>query len=561
MRKHLFLILTLCCLFLLPAVRAEEPALLENILEEIELAGAAWDALSVGPASFALSEDRQSIFIGRPEVSGSSEYTIAYNLYDSAGNPVNYFYSLEDRVAVTPGYGGLFNVFIVVTDKATGAQDTQNIGWQTVDWPHADTLTVGKAPFRLSQDKKTIFIDRPEIRCRSGKVTIAYNIYDSNGSPVNYFYSDEAHVAATPGYDGLFNVFVVVTDPETGEQNVQDVGWQQLGEAQPPEEQEWPAVINGIHYDLVDGKVTVTGVSDTETELRFVDKVYGMPVTVIADSAFRGFANATGALVLPAQLTCIGDRAFEGCSYLTGSLVIPDGVTYIGANAFHNDIGFNGTLTLSASLTEIGAQAFLNCTDFTGPIVIPDSVTVIGDSAFMRDAGFTGLTLSANLTRIGVSAFERCTGLKGDLAIPAKVAVIGEKAFMNCSALDGTLTLPDGLANIGSYAFDHCGRLRGAMKIPGAMTVIPDYLFNECYSLTGALTIPAGVTSIGNNAFQGCTGLNGALTIPESVTQIEYGAFNHTTILHVKSGSYAETRLRDGLPNYPQDPYSNYVVD
>lgn len=58
-----------------------------------------------------------------------SKYTIAYNIYDDKSNPINYFYSLEDNVAATPGYGGLFNVFIVVTDTETCESNTQNIGW------------------------------------------------------------------------------------------------------------------------------------------------------------------------------------------------------------------------------------------------------------------------------------------------------------------------------------------------------------------------------------------------------------------------------------------------
>jgi hypothetical protein len=123
---------------------------------------------------------------------------------------------------------------VVVTDTATGEQNTQNIGWQTLSWPRAEALTVGQATFAVSPDGRSIYVDRPSIACKSGSVTIAYNIYDSDSNPVNYFYSTQRRVAATPGYYGKFNVFVVVTDLETGETVTQDIGWTMIG--LPPDE-------------------------------------------------------------------------------------------------------------------------------------------------------------------------------------------------------------------------------------------------------------------------------------------------------------------------------------
>ena len=185
--------------------------------------------LTVGQAAFRISSDRQHIYITRPEISGGSgKVTVAYNIYDQLSNPVNYFYSDEPYVAASPGYGGLFNVFIVVTDTVTGEENTQNIGWQTIAWPCADSLTVGRAAFEVSPDRRSVFLTRPSIACRGGEVTIAYNIYDGQGNPVNYFYSADTRVAATPGYAGRFNVFIVVTDTVTGETDTQDIGWMDL---------------------------------------------------------------------------------------------------------------------------------------------------------------------------------------------------------------------------------------------------------------------------------------------------------------------------------------------
>ena len=191
-----------------------------------------YDPLKVGKASYSISSDKQSIFIDKPSISGGSgNVTIAYNIYDNDSNPVNYFYSYENRVAATPGYGGIFNVFIVVTDTITGENNTQNIGWHELNWPYASKLTVGKLSYTLSPDGQSIFLTRPSIACKSGKVTIAYNIYDSSSNPVNYFYSTFPQVAATPGYAGKFNVYVVVKDTGTGETNTQNIGWVNIGTA------------------------------------------------------------------------------------------------------------------------------------------------------------------------------------------------------------------------------------------------------------------------------------------------------------------------------------------
>ncbi|MBR6029760.1 MAG: BMP family ABC transporter substrate-binding protein [Clostridia bacterium] len=190
----------------------------------------ALEPLTVQPATFELSPDKRSIFIDRPAITGGSgKFTIAYNIYDDQSQPVNYFYSDEERVAATPGYTGLFNVFIVVTDTATGEKNIQNIGWQNLlGDTELEPLAVEPAAFEVSPDKKSIFIDRPAITGGSGQLTVAYNIYDAESNPVNYFYSDEERVAATPGYAGLFNVFIVVTDLVTGEQDIQNIGWNKL---------------------------------------------------------------------------------------------------------------------------------------------------------------------------------------------------------------------------------------------------------------------------------------------------------------------------------------------
>ena len=251
--------------------------LLIPYLEELRNPPGGFSTLRVGKASFELSPDRQSVFIDRPAITGGSgSFSVAYNIYDSDSVPVNYFYSDEERVAATPGYGGLFNVFIVVTDLVTGLSDTQNIGWQQLHWPYAEKLTVGRVAFERSPDGSSVFLTRPSVACAGGSVTIAYNIYDDQSRPVNYFYSAQSRVAASPGYSGRFNVFVAVTDTVTGETDVQNIGWQDLSVDNTP-----------VYRALLLGMVNVPG-NQSLPSSRFDVEVTTDVLSQVNGGAYRG---------------------------------------------------------------------------------------------------------------------------------------------------------------------------------------------------------------------------------------------------------------------------------
>ena len=174
-----------------------------------------------------VSSNRKSIFITRPSIKNqpATYFKIAYNIYDDKGNAVNYFYSDEKRVAATPNKYGRYNVFAVITD-GTYTINLQT-GWITLDgYPKPKPLTMSKITSSISPDQKSFFINKPTISGGTGNYKIAYNIYDDKGKAINYFYSNDSRVAATPGKNGKYNVFVVVSD---GESTVQaDMGWKTL---------------------------------------------------------------------------------------------------------------------------------------------------------------------------------------------------------------------------------------------------------------------------------------------------------------------------------------------
>ena len=161
-----------------------------------------------------ISPDKKSIFINKPTISGgTAPYTIAYNCYDADSNPVNYYYSDDARTAMSPGYNGRFNVFVVVRDSA-GGEVKIDTGWQDLTGYEAQPLTVLEevAVSEISPDGRSIFINRPTVSGGTGTYTYAYNCYDTDSQPVNYYYSDDWRTAMTPGYAGRFCVFVVVSD-------------------------------------------------------------------------------------------------------------------------------------------------------------------------------------------------------------------------------------------------------------------------------------------------------------------------------------------------------------
>ncbi|MBR6029892.1 MAG: leucine-rich repeat domain-containing protein [Clostridia bacterium] len=624
------LLLTLCLLLTLTVSPAEAPVSLDALMEEIERES---KGLNVSPVTYEISADGQSIYIDSPKITGNGTYTIAYNIYDSDSNPVNYFYSFEDRVAATPGYGGLFNVFVVVDEEEEGRQYVQDIGWHQLKWPAADRLTVGRAAFELSPDGRSIFVDRPEIRCKSGSVTVAYNIYDAQSNPVNYFYSTQKRVAATPGYSGTFNVFIVVTDTETGETDIQNIGWQEIGG--PPEqeeEEEWPVLIDGnTYYDLVGNEAVVTGHPNTflgwpDPNINIRSEVQGRKVTAITDFAFQGDAPGTvdthsqvmlqqlfsGKLTLPDTLRVIGECAFE-YMWLSGDFSIGSNLTRIGDRAFFRCEYLKATLNLNPQceigsaafsqsgvtvtqngqerwyrtmngvyyrydggvlsaegiqagvaqlklaekvngvpLTAIADYAFKDCTDLKGTLTIPATVTRIGDSAFDGCTGLTALKMEGTLEELGSFAFRGCENLKGALTLSDEISW-GFDAFdgtlLEVTNESGTqwLTSVDGIYYL--YTTSYTGvpareviQLAAAGAHPSAkgitlqtevrgkqVTEVGYGAFNGRKDLTGPLVIPEGYTRIRFAAFAGCTGLTGSLVIPRTMGYIDGDAFRGCT--------------------------------
>ncbi|MBR6028713.1 MAG: hypothetical protein IKP40_06435 [Clostridia bacterium] len=112
-------------------------------------------------------------------------------------------------------------------------------------------LSVAPLKWELSADRRCVHITRPTVY---GAVhyTVAFNIYREDGTSVSYFYAYEDKVTFTAGTSGVFNVFVVVTDTDTGATDTQNTGW--LSMIGPIE----PLMVGTAVWEISSDKSTIT---------------------------------------------------------------------------------------------------------------------------------------------------------------------------------------------------------------------------------------------------------------------------------------------------------------
>ena len=120
---------------------------------------------------------------------------------------------------------------------------------------------------------------------------------------------------------------------------------------------EEPTLVNGLLFKKTESGYEVVGYEEGITSLVIPSAIDGVPVTSIADKAFRD-SEISGDVVLPKTIESIGDEAFMNSVYLDGKIYLP------------------------SSLKTIGTRAFYNCNKIEGDLIIPDSVESIGDEAF-----------------------------------------------------------------------------------------------------------------------------------------------------------------------------------
>lgn len=140
----------------------------------------------------------------------------------------------------------------------------------------------------------------------------------------------------------------------------------------------------GLEFELNEDKASYTVVGQgtcTDTELVIPQKYEGLPVTAIADNAFKMWRELTS-VSIPSSVKTIGEKAFYTCDSLT-------------------------TLEIEGDGTVIGFEAFRGCSALS-EIVLPEGVTEIGDYAFAYCADLESFTFPSTIEKVGERVFENC---------------------------------------------------------------------------------------------------------------------------------------------------------
>ena len=291
-------------------------------------------------------------------------------------------------------------------------------------------------------------------------------------------------------------------------------------------------------YTTNSGTITITGYTGPGGDVTIPDKIEGLPVTGIGDSAFNYSTNLTG-LTIPDSVTSIGEVAFGRCFSLA-SVTIGSNVTTIGAWAFRECTSL-ASVTIPDGVASLAPYTFYYCSSLAS-VTIGSSVTNLGSSAFLYCASLTNIAIPSSVTSIGFQTFWECASLTS-VTIPNSVTTIEEAAFSGCHSLL-SVTLPNGVTNIAKETFRNCTSLTN-ITMPGSVTTIGDMAFYDCASLPSVL-IPSSVTTIGNLVFSGCFMLT-TITVDASnpvYSSVDGVLFNksRTTLVRCpegKAGSYS----------------------
>lgn len=277
------------------------------------------------------------------------------------------------------------------------------------------------------------------------------------------------------------------------------------------------------------GTITITGYTGGGAHVTVPETINGMPVTRIANGAFRGKTDLK-TMTLPSGLVAIGSQAFM-MSGLT-RITIPDGVTAIERETFRNcpDLA---SVQFPPTLRSIQGSAFAWCPALA-EVAIPASVTALDSAAFMFSTNLAAIRVEADnpsFASVDGVLFNKAlstlhiypAGRPGEYEIPESVRHIEQTSFSGTVHLK-TLVIPDFVTSLGIGAFQECTGLT-TVRIGRGITVLPQAAFSGCLRLTD-IHLPDTLQTISGLAFSWCRDLR-RITIPASVRTFGGGVFSH----------------------------------
>lgn len=228
-------------------------------------------------------------------------------------------------------------------------------------------------------------------------------------------------------------------------------------------------LLDGLMYASNGTQIRINGYEGTNPELVIPSEIDGVPVTMIAEGAFKDNAVLVS-VTLPDTITEIKDETFSGCKNLA-YINLPSGLVSVGRWAFNGCYKLS-SIELPEGVTTLSNAAFQRAEGLTGIFVIPSTVKALNGFTFSRCDKLSGVIIQNDLT-IENSDFAcymkflyikdgskvAFNGKKGTFAdtlevavIPASVTVISEEIFDNCPHL--TIVTPAG-SFAEKYAQEH----------------------------------------------------------------------------------------------------------
>ena len=219
-------------------------------------------------------------------------------------------------------------------------------------------------------------------------------------------------------------------------------------------EEETAPEFEGLRYEIADGAVTITGVSDElEGEVTVPAEIEKLPVTKIGAGAFQFNTKITD-VTLPESVTEIGETAFKSC-FVLKSVKLPSGLTAIANNTFLKSRKLE-SLAVPEKVKSIGKMAFANC-DSLADLTLPAGLETVGEDAFLYTPWMDEQRKKNPFVVINHVLIDG-KACKGDITLPSDITAVGEGAFSYNHDIVNVL-VPENVKEIRHYGFFDCNRL------------------------------------------------------------------------------------------------------
>ena len=219
-------------------------------------------------------------------------------------------------------------------------------------------------------------------------------------------------------------------------------------------EEEAAPVFEGLRYEITDGAVTITGVTeDLEGEVTVPAEIEKLPVTKIGAGAFQ-FNTKITAVTLPESVTEIGAAAFKSC-FVLKTVTLPSGLTEIADNTFLKSRKLE-SIAVPEHVKHIGEMAFANC-DSLADLTLPEGLETVGADAFLYTPWMYAQREKNPFVVINHVLIDG-KACSGDITLPSDITVIGEGAFAYNHDIINVL-IPETVKEIRAYGIFDCNRL------------------------------------------------------------------------------------------------------